>query len=57
MSEERKPVAWVPCGDIQFEEQPPAWHMLTTSEDQVKFWIEACFLRVRPIYLGDILDR
>lgn len=52
---EQTPVAWVPCGDIDYspEDTAPNWQAVTTSAAQAQYWINECFLRVRPLYLGE----
>jgi hypothetical protein len=51
---DEKPVAWVPMGDKSAPELTfgPAWHMITTSEAQVKYWKEECNLLVAPLFMG-----
>ena len=49
------PVAWVPCGDINFspDNTEPNWQMVERSAAQAQYWVDECFLRVRPLYLGE----
>jgi hypothetical protein len=49
---QQEPVAWVPCGDADYQETAPAWNMITTSKEQVAWWLSECRLRVRPVHLG-----
>ena len=49
------PIAWIPMGDkgtLDILPPKPAWHMLTTSEAQVKYWREECNLLVAPLFMG-----
>lgn len=59
MDTNRKPDAWVTCGDIDYtaDDYPPNWQMLTTSEAQKDYWVNECHLRVRPLYLGEPVNK
>lgn len=55
----RKPDAWVVCGDVDYtpEDAPANWKSVTTNEDVARYWTDECCLRVRPVYLGEPLNR
>lgn len=52
---DRKPDAWVVCGDKEFspEDTPPNWGMTTPFEQEARYWSNDCHLRVRPVYVGE----
>ena len=53
------PVGYIPGGDIKFtkEGQLPFDLRHIQNEAQAKFWIEECFLRVHPVFVGPAINK
>lgn len=54
-----KPVAWVPCGDIEFcpEDYPPNWSRIETNQAQVQYLVNECKIRMRPLIFADRIEK